>query len=98
MRRNLIASALAVTLCALVAGGGPAKSVHYYPLPGDDWERRPPAELGFNSALLEQAVAFARTQESKVPRDFSTQVQTFGALLGPIPKERGETNDSITLP
>jgi CubicO group peptidase (beta-lactamase class C family) len=48
-----------------------------------------------DAALLEQAIAYARTQESKVPRDFSTQVETFGALLGPLPKERGETNGIV---
>src|SRR5215510_1565975 len=94
MRRILVASALAVTISALLASAGTAKSVYYYP-PSDDWQRKPPAELGFNPEMLEQAVAFAKTQESKVPRDFSTQVQTFGALLGPIPKERGETNGII---
>ena len=95
MRRTLVASALALTISALVAAGQRATKSVYYPPPGDDWQRKPPAELAFNPELLEQAVAFAKTQESKVPRDFSTQVQTFGALLGPIPKERGETNGMI---
>lgn len=45
--------------------------------------------------LLAEAVAFARTRESRVPRDFSTQVETFGRLLGPIPRERGATNGVI---
>jgi len=48
-----------------------------------------------DSTLLGQAVAFAKTQETRVPRDFSTQVETFGALLGPIPRERGETNGIV---
>lgn len=48
-----------------------------------------------DAALLSQAVAFAETQESAVPRDFSTQVETFGRLLGPLPKERGATNGII---
>jgi CubicO group peptidase (beta-lactamase class C family) len=48
-----------------------------------------------DAATLEQAVEYAGTQESKVSRDFSTQVETFGSLLGPIPKERGETNGII---
>jgi CubicO group peptidase (beta-lactamase class C family) len=67
----------------------------YYPPRGDAWRRKQPAAVGMDAALLEQAVAYARTQESKVPRDFSTQVETFGALLGPLPKERGETNGII---
>ena len=96
MKRVVIASLASLILATLAAtGGSAARSAHYYPLPGDQWETKRPAELGFDPALLEQAVAFARTQESKVPRDFSTQVQTFGALLGPLPKERGETNGII---
>lgn len=96
MKRILTATLASLMLLALAASGGSAvRSAHYYPLPGDQWETKRPAELGFDPALLEQAVAFAKTQESKVPRDFSTQVQTFGALLGPLPKERGETNGII---
>ena len=96
MKRIVIALVASLILLTLAAtGGSVARSAHYYPLPGDRWETKRPAELGFDPALLEQAVAFAKTQESKVPRDFSTQVQTFGALLGPLPKERGETNGII---
>lgn len=47
------------------------------------------------AALLDQAVAYAKVQETKVPKDFSTQVETFGALLGPMPKERGARNGII---
>lgn len=63
----------------------------YYPPPGD-WQRKAPEEVGMDSALLEKAVAFAKTQESAVPRDFSAQVETFGAILGPMPKQRGESS------
>src|SRR5712692_1953399 len=96
MRRTLITAIITLTLLASVAiGQKPARPSIYYPSTGDTWQRKTPAEAGFDSALLEQAVAFAKTQESKMPRDFSTQVQTFGALLGPIPKERAETNGII---
>src|SRR5687767_15731179 len=57
----------------------------YYPPRGDAWESRRAEEVGMDAALLEQAVAYAKTQETRVPRDFSTQVETFGSLLGPIP-------------
>ena len=67
----------------------------YYPPRGDRWQRKRAEEVGMDSALLDSAVAYAGTQESKVPRDFSTQVETFGALLGPLPKERGKTNGII---
>ncbi len=100
MRRTLIAGIILLTLFASVPSAvvgqrpAPASSV-YYPAAGDGWQRKAPAEAGFNAELLEQAIAFAKTQESKQPRDFSTQVQTFGALLGPIPKTRAETNGII---
>ena len=71
------------------------QSSPYYPPPGDNWQRKKPDEEGMDDGLLEQAVAYAKTQESHVPRDFSTQIKTFGALLGPFPKERAATNGLI---
>jgi CubicO group peptidase (beta-lactamase class C family) len=105
MRRHLTISLL-IALCCLAGGAAfnaappPAQNrsgseKSYYPPPGDAWQRKRPEEVGMKAAPLEQAVAYARTQESKVPRDFSTQVETFGLLLGPIPEERGETNGII---
>ncbi|HMG32632.1 MAG TPA: serine hydrolase [Blastocatellia bacterium] len=70
-------------------------SARYYPARDQAWEKKKPEALGMDSTLLGQAVAFAKTQETRVPRDFSTQVETFGALLGPIPRERGETNGIV---
>src|SRR5438552_9012956 len=67
----------------------------YYPAPGDGWQRRRPEDAGLDAALLEQAVAYAKTQASTIPADFSTQVETFGRVLGPLPKTRGETNGII---
>ncbi len=96
MRRILITTAIALTLLASALAQKPSQSSVYYPAAGDNWQRKPPAEAGFNVELLEQAVAFAKTQETRQPRDFSTQVQNFGALLGPMPKDRAETNGIIT--
>ncbi|MEK6322461.1 MAG: serine hydrolase [Acidobacteriota bacterium] len=96
MRRILNTAVIALTFLASVAvGQKPTPSSVYYPPAGDNWQRRTAAEAGFDPALLDEAVAFARTRESRMPRDFSTQVQTFGALLGPIPKDRAETNGII---
>jgi CubicO group peptidase (beta-lactamase class C family) len=67
----------------------------YYPATGDGWQRRRPEEAGLNAALLEQAVAYAKTQGSTIPADSSTQVATFGRVLGPLPKLRGESNGII---
>ncbi|MEO8434181.1 MAG: serine hydrolase [Pyrinomonadaceae bacterium] len=67
----------------------------YYPASGDGWQLRRPEDVGMDSALLAQAVAYAKTQSSTIPADFSTQVETFGRVLGPLPKTRGETNGII---
>lgn len=100
MRQTRIMAAVALTLFssvtnAVVVQRPAAASSVYYPGRGDSWQNRQPAEAGFDTELLEQAVAFAKTQETRQPRDFSTQVQNFGALLGPMPKERAETNGII---
>ena len=104
--RRMRAPLLAILLLAICAGGAtlhitlPANSQSkqagsYYPPPGDSWERRRPEDSGMDGALLEQAVAYAKTQASTIPADFSTQVETFGRVLGPLPKTRGETNGII---
>ncbi|HEY0319824.1 MAG TPA: serine hydrolase [Pyrinomonadaceae bacterium] len=106
MKRILSISLLLISLCCLpgvtvfedaaqTKQGRRAEEAVYFPAAGDGWKRKRPEEVGMDAALVEQAVAYARTQESKVPLDFSTQVETFGSLLGPIPKERGETNGII---
>ena len=107
MRRHLTIALVVLTLCCLSgmtafqsttpqkARNSSTQASAYYPQSGDAWQRKRPEEVGMDAALLEQAVAFAKTQESNVPRDFSTQVETFGSLLGPLPKERGETNGII---
>src|SRR5436853_7490246 len=66
----------------------------YYPA-ARSWEGRKPEEVGMDSALLDQAVAYAKTQASTIPADFSTQVETFGRVLGPLPKMRGDANGII---
>ena len=108
MKRYLAVAVVLITLCGSghavasrnvslqKARRGVAQApADYYPPRGDGWRRKRPEQVGMDSALLEQAVRFARTKESRIPRDFSTQVETFGALLGPLPKERGETNGMV---
>ena len=97
MKRFFAVAVTAAALATSLAFGFQASRNNkvYYPAAGDGWEKKRPQDAGMDPALLEQAVAFAKTQESKMPRDFSTQVQTFGALLGPLPKERGETNGIV---
>ncbi len=68
----------------------------YFPAKGDRWERRQPQKVGMDAALLQQAVDWAKTQETtQMPRNFATQEEIFGKLLGPIPNDRAETNGLV---
>ncbi|HZM89378.1 MAG TPA: serine hydrolase [Blastocatellia bacterium] len=95
MRRILVTTAILLTVLASALAQKPARSSVYYPEPGDKWQRKTPADAGFDPALLNQAVEYAKTQETRQPRDFSTQEQNFGSLLGPLPKDRALTNGII---
>jgi CubicO group peptidase (beta-lactamase class C family) len=65
----------------------------YFP-PQGKWERKPPAELGLDAARLQQAIEYAQANGSTW--DFEKdQVRTFGAVLGPLPKQRAATNGII---
>ncbi|MDO1448397.1 hypothetical protein Q0590_19130 [Rhodocytophaga aerolata] len=68
----------------------------YYPPKGTNWQHRSPTTLGMDSILLNEAIQFAQANETtQMPRDFSTQEEIFGKLLGPMPSERGGTNGLI---
>jgi len=68
----------------------------YFPAKGVKWETITPARVGIDDALLQQAVTWAKTQETtQMKPDFSTQEIIFGKLLGPIPKDRASTNGII---
>jgi CubicO group peptidase (beta-lactamase class C family) len=68
----------------------------YFPGKGADWEKKQPEQVGMDAALLQQAVAWAKQQETtQMPKDFSTQEEIFGKLLGPIPNDRASTNGII---
>ncbi|WP_162053427.1 serine hydrolase domain-containing protein [Pontibacter pamirensis] len=68
----------------------------YYPGIDDDWEHRDPEELGLDAVKLQAAVEWAKTQETEqMPKDFSTQEEIFGKMLGPLPADRAETNGII---
>lgn len=73
---------------SLLAGMQAARQGTYFPSK-DNWERRKPADVGMDEALLEEAIAYAKTRETNRPKDLSDQERVFGKLLGPMPKERG---------
>lgn len=62
----------------------------YFPAAGK-WQKKSPAELGFNAAKLQEAIAFAQSHGSTWDFD-KDQVPTFGVPLGPLPKQRAATN------
>jgi len=78
-----------------LANAAAQKPKPYFPAPGDKWQRKPPAEVGMDPARLDQAIEFAKSQETRRPRDYSDQIETFGRPLGPLPKERGGTNGIV---
>jgi len=65
-----------------------------YVPPAGKWERKAPAELGLNAEKLKAAVDYALANDSTW--DFERdEVRTFGAVLGPLPKQRAATNGII---
>ncbi|NEM97229.1 serine hydrolase domain-containing protein [Pontibacter burrus] len=73
-----------------------AENKYYYPGKGDNWEKKNPEELGLDATLLQQAVEWAKTQETtQIEKDFSTQKEIFGEPLGPLPASRANTNGII---
>lgn len=66
----------------------------YFP-PRGEWEHRKPSAVGMDDELVGTAVTWAMERETEMPRDFSTQAETFGKPLGPVPKSRAGTNGVI---
>ncbi len=72
----------------------------YFPGNWGDWEKRDPAELGFNAARLREAVDYSIAHETKRPKDLDLAIrmgisrQTHDELIGPT-KPRGSLNGVI---
>jgi len=101
MTRIRLVSVLAATVIAIqLAAVGILSSAQvnrslYFPS-RDKWERREPADVGMDSAKLNDAIEFMKAHETVSPaRDFSDQEIIFGKLLGSVPTERGATNGLI---
>jgi CubicO group peptidase (beta-lactamase class C family) len=97
--RNVRIGAVVVlgALLALGAAGrdlGAQGSGPYYPPPGS-WAKKAPADVGMDSKLLADAVAFAQSRESEREMDFSDQERIFGSLLGSVPTRRARTNGLV---
>ena len=90
MRRAIFGLALCLAFVAL-----PAAQIPYYP-PAGQWAHKPPAELGFDPAKLNEAVEFMKSSETRSPaRDFSDQEVVNGKLLASIPTERAGSNGLV---
>lgn len=88
----LIAFLLLLSACA------GRQETSYCPPPDSSavgWKHRDPASLGMNPQLLAAAVEWASKQETNMPPDFSTQEETFGRPMGPVPTTRAATNGMI---
>jgi CubicO group peptidase (beta-lactamase class C family) len=72
----------------------------YYPGPGESWERRTPQQLGIDATRLNEAIEFAKANESKASRNLevahyqSFGREPFGEGVGPF-KLRGEQTGII---
>ena len=89
-----IAVASFVGLAGRANTAPPTSAVVYYP-PAGSWARKPANKLGMNQKLLDAAVAFAQTRESKREMDFSDQERIFGSMLGSVPDIRARTNGIV---
>src|SRR3954465_3630336 len=90
MRKAIICLALWVVFVGL-----PAAQIPYYP-PSGQWSHKPPPELGFDPAKLNEAVEFMKASETRSPaRDFSDQEIVNGKLLASIPTERAGSNGLV---
>ncbi|MBI2073234.1 MAG: serine hydrolase [Gemmatimonadetes bacterium] len=94
------AAGLPLAAQARPQGRSPAQAAPYYPGPGDDWERRSPGQVGMDPRLLDDAVAFAKANESRNPRDLALEHEVlFGRephseAIGPF-KARGDMTGII---
>ena len=93
--RARIAAPFILTALSLLSGCATASSRAAYCPPKGTWERKSPAEAGFDATQLAQAIAWAQTQPTDWPTDFSKQTEIFGKQLGPVPKTRAATNGII---
>jgi CubicO group peptidase (beta-lactamase class C family) len=95
MKRFTTVSIFFLVLFAFVAAAQKPRVSIYYPEPGDKWQRKAPAEVGMDAALLDRAIEYAKSRETRRPRDYSDQVEIFGRPLGPLPRSRGGTNGIV---
>ena len=87
---------IALALIATLAAPTPARPATSPYWPGRDWERRTPAQAGLDAARLQDAIAFAKANETSESRDLERAHYTgafgrepFNAANGPL-RPRGD--------
>lgn len=100
MKPFVFLSLLLFAFCPVKAQPHTAKPTSYFP-PRGQWDRRAPGQLGLDSAQLQNAIRFAKDNESRAPRDQElASAESFGknepfdAGVGPF-KERGDPTGLI---
>lgn len=79
----------------------PSAATNYFP-ERFDWQRRAPAQVGMDAAVLEAAVQFVKTKDNPAPRDqamaltrsFGAREPHFGGIIGPT-KVRAPINGVV---
>jgi hypothetical protein len=84
----MLLRALVFTLVAATSLAAQAPPATYYPDKGQ-WERRAPAQVGMDAALVDSAVAFAKASESTAPRDLEAAHRASGFAREPLPEPLG---------
>ena len=93
MKRSNISIVSGLLLIWFLAASLPVIAQDYYP-PKGEWERKSPAEMGFNETKLEAAVQYAREHEYTGSRDLRIAIQEgfqqepYHKIAGPT-KKRG---------
>lgn len=63
--------------------------------PDNEWTKCSPEEAGIDPERLAEAVSFAKTNESTIPKEFENHEERFGKRVGPLPDERGDPNGLV---
>ncbi len=93
--RARIGAPFILAALSLLSGCVTASSRAGYCPPKGAWEKKSPAEAGFDATKLARVIAWAQTQPTDWPTDFSKQTEIFGKQLGPVPKTRAAMNGII---
>lgn len=95
LRVRLARALWGVLVIQFLASPALAQSDVYYPGPGGDWETRSPEQAGMDARLLNEAIEFAKANESRAPRNLdlnhylSFGREPYGEAVGPF-KIRGD--------